>query len=41
MQYIAPQDPNVHLIRSTISRFQDIPHFKVFPLTPMLKFQSG
>ena len=39
-QYIGPQVTNVHPFRSTISHFQDIAQFRIFPLTPMLKFQS-
>ncbi len=33
--------PNVYPIHSTISRFQDIAHFTIFPMTPLLKFQSA
>ena len=40
-QYIGQQVPNFHPFRSTISHFQDIAHFGIFPLTPMLKFQSA
>ena len=32
--------PKFHPFRYTISRFQDIAHFRIFPLTPRLKFQS-
>ena len=33
--------PKFSSIRSAISRFQDIAHFRIIPLTPMLKFQSA
>ncbi len=32
--------PNFRPFCSTISRFQDIAHFRIFSLTPMLKFQT-
>ncbi len=32
--------PKFHPFRSTASRFQDIVHFIIFPLNPMLKCQS-
>ena len=35
------QVQNFRLFRSTISRFQDIAHVRIFPLTPMLKVQSA
>ena len=38
---VVPRVPNFHPFRSTISCFQDIAHFRIFPLTPMLKFQSA
>ncbi len=38
---VVPRVPNFRPFRSTISRFQDIPHFRIFPLTPMLKVQSA
>ena len=38
MSTVVPRVPNICPFRSTISRFQDITHFKIFPLTPMLKF---
>ncbi len=37
---VVPWVTNFCPFRSTISRFQDIAHFRIFPLTPMLKFQS-
>ena len=33
--------PNFRPFHSTISRFQDIAHFSIFPLIHMLKFQSA
>ncbi len=36
---VVPQIQNFRPFRSTISRFQDIAHFRIFPLTYMLKFQ--
>ncbi len=41
MQYIRVRVPNFRPFRSTINRFQDVVHFRIFPLTPMLKFQSA
>ena len=41
MQHIGPRVPNFHPFRSMLSRFQDIAHFMIFRLTPMLKFQSA
>ncbi len=38
---VAPRVTNFRPFRSTISHFQDIAHFTIFPLTPMLKFQSA
>ena len=38
---VIPRVPNFHPLRSTINRFQDIAHFRFFPSTPMLKFQSA
>ena len=32
--------PKFSSVRSTASRFQDIAHFMIFPLTLMLEFQS-
>ena len=40
MQFVGPRVPYFHLFRSTISRFPEIAHFMISPLTPMLKFQS-
>ncbi len=37
----SPQVANFHPFHSTISLFQDIAHYRIFPLTPMLKFQSA
>ncbi len=37
---VIPRVQSFRPFRSTISRFQDIAHFRIFPLTPMLKFQS-
>ena len=41
MQYMWPRVTNLCPFRSTISRFQDVAHFRRFPLIPMLKFQSA
>ena len=41
MGTVVPRVINFRPFCSTISPFQDIPHFRIFPLTPMLKFQSG
>ena len=38
---LVPRVPNFRSFRSTISRFQDIAHFRILPLTPMLKVQSA
>ncbi len=38
---IVPRDPNFRPFLSTISRFQNIAYFTIFPLTPMLKCQSA
>ncbi len=38
---VGPQVPNFPPFCSTISRFRDISHFRIFPLTPMLKFHSA
>ncbi len=40
-QYRGPRVPNFGPFGSTISRFQNIAHFRIFPLTPMLTFQSA
>ncbi len=41
MLWPACLSPNFRPFRSTISHFQDLAHFTIFPLTPMLKFQSA
>ena len=41
MQFLGVRVPNLHPFHSMISRIQDIAHFRIFPLTPMLKFQSA
>ncbi len=41
VQYIVPRVPKFRSFRSTVSRFQDMTHFRTFPLTPMLKYQSA
>ena len=41
MLTVAPRVPNFGPFRSMISRFQNIAHFTIFSLTPMLKFQSA
>ncbi len=38
---VVPRVPNFRPFRTTISRFQDIAHFRIFPLPPMLIFQSA
>ncbi len=38
MEARGPQVPHFDPFRSTDSRFQDIAHFMIFPLTPMLIF---
>ena len=40
MQYIGPRVPHFRLFRSAISHCQNIAYYRVFPLTPMLKWQS-
>ncbi len=40
MYTVVPRVPNFRPFRSMVSRFQDIAHFRIFPLTPTLKFQS-
>ena len=40
MSTVVPRVPNFRPFRSTISRFQDIAHFRNFPLTPVLKFHK-
>ncbi len=35
---VVPRVPNFRPFRSTISHFQDLTYFRIFPLTPMLKF---
>ncbi len=37
---VVPRVPNFRPFRSTISRFQDVAHFRIFPLTPMVKFHK-
>ncbi len=39
--FLRSRGPNFHLFRSMISSFQEIVHFRIFPLTPMLTFQSA
>ena len=41
MSTVVPRVLNFRQFRSTISHFQDIVHFRIFPLTPMLKFQTA
>ncbi len=41
MKFLEPRVPNWHPVCSTVSHFQGIAHFTIFPLTPMLKFQSA
>ena len=41
MQYLHPRVTNCCPFCSTISRFQDIAHFRIFQLNPMLKYQSA
>ena len=41
MQFLGPRVPNFHPFCSSDSCFQDFAHFMIFPLTPMLKFQSA
>ncbi len=41
MQSVALRVSVLHLIRSTISLFQDIAHFKSFALASILKCQSA
>ncbi len=41
MDLLGLRFPNFHLFCSTISCFQDIAHFRIFTLTPMLNFQSA
>ena len=36
-----PRVRNGRPSRSTVSRFQGVAHFRIFPLTSMLKFQSA
>ncbi len=38
---VVPRLPTFRLFHSTISRFQDIAHFRIFPLTLLLKFQGA
>ncbi len=38
MQLLIPRVTNFHPFRSTISRFQDMEHFRICPLAPMLNF---
>ncbi len=38
---VVPRVPNFRPFRSMINHFQDIAHFRIFPLTPMLKFHSA
>ncbi len=38
---VGPWVPSFHTFCSIIIHFQDIAHFRIFPLTPMLKFQSA
>ncbi len=38
---VVPRVPNLYPFRYTISRLQDIAHFRIFPLTHMLIFQSA
>ena len=37
---VVPRVPNFSPFHSTASCFQNIAHFRIYPLTPMLKFQS-
>ncbi len=41
VQYTGPLIPNFRQFGSTISHFQDIAHFRIFSLTPTLKFQRS
>ncbi len=41
MQYLGPRVPNFRPFRSTTICFQNIAHFRIFALTPTLKFQSA
>ena len=41
MYYITPRVTNFRQFRCTIIPFEDIATFTIFPLTPMLKFQSA
>ena len=41
MLFTGPRFPDFHSIHFTISRFQDIAHFRISPLTPKLKFQTA
>ena len=41
MQFLGQRVPNFHPLHSTISCFQNIAHFAIFLLTPMLKFQNA
>ncbi len=36
MEFPEPGVPNFHPFRSTINRFQDNAHFRIYPLTPNL-----
>ncbi len=40
-QFLRPWVPNFHPFHCTTSHFKDFAHFRIFPLTPMLKFQSA
>ncbi len=37
MEFLGPRAPNFLPVRSVVSRFEDIAHVRIFPLTPMLK----
>ena len=39
MHFLEPRAPDSHPFRSTIIRFQDIAHFRIFPMTPIVKLQ--
>ena len=37
MEFLGPRVPNFLPVRSMVSRFEDIAHVRIFPLTHMLK----
>ena len=41
MQLLGARVPKVYPFRSKIGRFPDVAHFRTFPLTQELKFQSA